>query len=179
MILREVKQQLPNETKEKGNCDELLRSLHNQISSLETETGFLREEVKEKNNVITTPLRRNSCKCKVSSSCESSKLDNISEKNEERHNICMSATSNPIQSYNERQFTKLAKKKSRVKDVQIDSIIQAHPDERTHLTNTEVKSSNITEMSHVMNKENEPLDKKEINHHYHLKTQLAPKNLKH
>ena len=66
-----------------------------------------------------------------------------------------------------------------MKDVQIDSIIQAHPDERTHLTNTEVKSSNITEMSHVMNKENQSLDKKEINQHHHLKTQLAPKNLKH
>ena len=49
-ILREVKQQLPNETKEKGHLDELLRSLHSQISSLKSEIGFLREEVKEKNN---------------------------------------------------------------------------------------------------------------------------------
>ena len=46
-ILREVKQQLPNETKEKGHLDELLRSLHNQISSLKSEIGFLREEVKK------------------------------------------------------------------------------------------------------------------------------------
>ena len=33
-ILHQVRQQLPNETKEKGHLDELLRSLHNQISSL-------------------------------------------------------------------------------------------------------------------------------------------------
>ena len=46
-ILREVKQQLPNETKEKGHLDELLRSLHNQISSLKSEIGFLREEIKK------------------------------------------------------------------------------------------------------------------------------------
>ena len=47
-ILREVKHQLPNETKEKGHIDELLRSLHSQISSLKSEIGFIREEVKEK-----------------------------------------------------------------------------------------------------------------------------------
>ena len=63
-------------TKEKGHLDELLRSLHNRISSL---TGFLREEVKEKNNVIRTLLRRNSCECNSSSPCESLKLDTISE----------------------------------------------------------------------------------------------------
>ena len=55
-ILREVKQQLPNKTKEKGQLDELLRSLHNQISSLKSEIGFLREEVKEKSNAIRTLL---------------------------------------------------------------------------------------------------------------------------
>ena len=75
-ILRKVKQELPNQTKEKGHLDELLRSLHNRISSL---TGFLREEVKEKNNVIRTLLRRNSCECNSSSPCESPKLDTISE----------------------------------------------------------------------------------------------------
>ena len=32
-------------------------------------------------------------------------------------------------------------------------------DETTHLTNTDVTSSNIIEMSHVMNKENRPPDK--------------------
>ena len=53
----------------------------------------------------------------------------------------------------------LAKQKSRMDDIQIDSVIQAHPDETTHLTNTEVTSSNINEMSHVMNKENRPPDK--------------------
>ena len=44
-------------------------------------------------------------------------------------------------------------------DIQIDSVIQAHPDETKHLTNTEVTSSNINEMSHVMNKDNRPPDK--------------------
>ena len=43
-ILREVKQQLLTETKE----NELLRSLHCQISSLKSEIDFLRGEVKEK-----------------------------------------------------------------------------------------------------------------------------------
>ena len=52
-ILRELKE-LPNETKEKGHLDELLRSLHYQISSPKSEIGFLREDVKEKNNVIRT-----------------------------------------------------------------------------------------------------------------------------
>ena len=56
-ILREAKQQLPNETKEKGHLDDLRRSLHNQISSLKSEMAFLREEVKAKNNVIRTLLR--------------------------------------------------------------------------------------------------------------------------
>ena len=42
-ILREVKQQILNETKEKGHLDEPLRSLQNQISSLKSEVGFLRE----------------------------------------------------------------------------------------------------------------------------------------
>ena len=94
-ILREVKQQLLYQTKEKGHLDELLCSLHNQISSLKSEIGFLREEVKEKNNVIRTLLRRNSCECNGSSPCESPKLDNISEINEERRNTCISTTSNP------------------------------------------------------------------------------------
>ena len=83
-ILRKVKQQLPNETKEKGHFDELLCSLHNQISSLINEIGSLRDEVKERNNVIRTLLRRNSCECKSSSPCQSPKVNNISEKNEER-----------------------------------------------------------------------------------------------
>ena len=48
----------------------------------------------------------------------------ILKKNGERPVTCISITSNPIQSDNERQFTKLAKKKSRVKDMQIDSVIQ-------------------------------------------------------
>ena len=81
-ILREVKQQLPNETKEEGHIDELLRSLYNQISPLNSEIGFLREEAKEKSNVIRTLLRRNSCECNSSSPCESPKLDSISEVNE-------------------------------------------------------------------------------------------------
>ena len=157
-ILREVKQQLPNETKERGHLDELLRSLCNQISSLKSEIGFLTEKVKEKNNVIGTLLRRNFCECNSSSPCESPKLDKVSEINEERRDTCIS-TSNPIQSDNERQFTKLAKQRIRVKDVQVDSVIQADPDETTHLTNTGVTSSNINEMSHIMNTENQPPDK--------------------
>ena len=47
-ILREVKQLIPNETKEKGHLDELLRSLHSQIFSLKSEIRFLREEEKKK-----------------------------------------------------------------------------------------------------------------------------------
>ena len=81
------------------------------------------------------------------------------KKNEERCDTCIFTTSNPIQPDNECQFTKLAKQKSKVKDIQIDSVIQADPDETTHLTNTEVTSSNINEMSHIMNKENGPPDK--------------------
>ena len=54
------------------------------------------------------------------------------KKNEERCTTYTSTTSNPIQSDNEHQFTKLAKEKSRVKDIQIDSVIQTHPDERMH-----------------------------------------------
>ena len=115
--------------------------------------------MQEKNNVIRTLLRRNCCEYSSSSPCESPKLDNISEINEERRNTCISTTSNPIQSDNKRQFTKFAKKRSRVKDVQIDSVIQADPDETTHLTNTGVTSSNINEVSHIMNKENWPPDK--------------------
>ena len=55
--------------------------------------------------------------------------------------------------------TKLVKQKSRVKDIQIDCVIQPHPDDRTHLTNTEVTSPNINEMSYIMNMENRPPDK--------------------
>ena len=95
-ILRKVKEQLSNEIKEKGHLDELLPSLYNQISSLKSEIGFLREKVKENNNVIRTLLRRNSCECNGSSPCERSKLDNISEINEERRDACISTTSNPI-----------------------------------------------------------------------------------
>ena len=109
MILREVKQQLLNESKEKGHIDELLRSFHNQVFSLKSEIGFSKEEAKEKNNVIRTLLRRNSCKCNGSSPYESPKLENISEINEERRDTCISTTLNPIQSGNECQFTKLAK----------------------------------------------------------------------
>ena len=44
--------------------------------------------------------------------------------------------------------------------MQVDSDIQADPDETTHLTNTGVTSSNTnTKVSHIMNKENWPPDK--------------------
>ena len=46
-----------------------------------------------------------------------------------------------------------------MKDVQVDSVIQEVPDEITHFTNTGVTSSNIDEVSHIMNKENRPHDK--------------------
>ena len=81
------------------------------------------------------------------------------KKNEERCDTSIFTTSNPIQLDNECQFTKLSKQKSRVKDIQIDNVIQADPDETTHLTNTEITSSNINEMSHIINKENGPPDK--------------------
>ena len=89
---------------------------------------------------------------------------------------CISTTSNPVHSDNERQFTKLAKKRSRVKDVKGDSAIQPDPNpETTHLTNTGVTSSNMNEASHILNKENRPLDKERENYHHHDKTQLTPK----
>ena len=58
--------------------------------------GYLMEEIKDKNNVIGTLLRRNSCEYKSSNLYESPKLDKISEKNEERRDTCISTTSNPI-----------------------------------------------------------------------------------
>ena len=124
--------------------------MHSQISSLKNQIDFLREGEKEK-IIIITLLRRNSCECKK---FESPKLDSISEKNEERHDTWIWTTSNSIHSDNDRQFTKLEKQKRRVKDIQIDSVIRAHPDETTHLTNTEVTFSNINKISHVMNKDN-------------------------
>ena len=135
-----------------------------QIFSLKSEIGFLREKVKEKSNAMRTLLRRSSSVYKISSPCESPKLDKISEKNnEECRDTCISITLNPIQSNNNCQSTKLPKQKSRVNDIQIDSVVQAHPDETTHMTevtsSTKVTSSNVNEMSHVMNKENRPPDK--------------------
>ena len=41
-------QQIPNETKEKGHLDELLRSLRNQISSLKSEIDFFNGGSKSK-----------------------------------------------------------------------------------------------------------------------------------
>ena len=46
-----------------------------------------------------------------------------------------------------------------MKDIQIGSVIQADPVETTHMTNIEVTSSNINEISHIMNKKNRPSDK--------------------
>ena len=66
-----------------------------------------------------------------------------------------------------------------MKDVQVYSVIKAHPDKETHLTNTGVTSSSVNEMSHIMNKKIDPVIKKGINHHHHLKAQLTPKNQKH
>ena len=46
-----------------------------------------------------------------------------------------------------------------MKDVQVDSVIQAGPDETTHLTKIGDTFSNINEVSHIMNKENRAPDK--------------------
>ena len=136
-ILREIKQQLANEAKEKGHLEELFRSLHNQTSSLKSEIGFLREELKGKNNAIRTLLRRNSGECRSSSPCESPKRDKISEKkkNEESCDTCIPITPNPIQSDHNRQFTKLAKKKAEQKIDKLIVFLKHIPDETTHLTN--------------------------------------------
>ena len=111
-ILREVKQQLTCETKEKGHLDRLPWSLHNQVSPLKIEIGYLRKEMK-KNNVIRTLFRQNSYKCKGSSPCES--RQHFWKK---RRTSQYLYTSNPIPSDNECQFTKLTKRKSRVRDTQ-------------------------------------------------------------
>ena len=93
---------------------------------------------------------------------------------------CISTTSNPVHSDNERQFTKLAKKRSRVKDVKGDSAIQPDPNpETTHLTNTGVTSSNMNEVSHILNKENRPLDKERDKLPPPCQNSTNPKNLKH
>ena len=113
---------------------------------------------KRKDNLIRTQLWRNSCGCKSSSPCESPRLNNNSEK-KWRTSQYLYIHYFKFQSDNECQFTKLAKQISRVKDIQIDSVIQAHPDERMHLTNTEVTSSNINEMGREMKSKNWPPDK--------------------
>ena len=46
-----------------------------------------------------------------------------------------------------------------MKDVQVDSVIEADPDEIMHFTNTGVTSSNINEVSHIMNNENRSPEK--------------------
>ena len=66
-----------------------------------------------------------------------------------------------------------------MKDVQVDSVIQADPDETTHSTNTGVTSSNINEVSHLMNKENRPPDKKRDKAAPPSQNPTNPKNLKH
>ena len=47
--------------------------------------------------------------------------------------------------------------------MEIDNLIQAHPDQTTHLIHTEVRSSAINETSYVMNKENRSPDKETQN----------------
>ena len=124
-----------------------------------SEIGFLRAEVKEKTMSLEQCSDETPVNAKVAVHVKVRNSTTFLKKKEERRDTCISTTSNPIQSDNERQFTKLPKQKSRVKDIQIDSVIQAHPDETTHLTNTEATSSNINDMSHVMNKENRPPNK--------------------
>ena len=57
-------------------------------------------------------------------------------KKKEFRDTCISTASNLIQSSNDGQFTKLAKQKSRMKDIQIDNVILAHPNKTKRLTNT-------------------------------------------
>ena len=66
-----------------------------------------------------------------------------------------------------------------MKYVQVDSVIQADPDETTHLINTGVTSSNINEMSHIMNKENRPPDKERDKSPPPSQNPGNPQNLKH
>ena len=49
--------------------------------------------------------------------------------------------------------------KAKMKDVQVDSVVQADQDEITPSTNAGVTSSNINEVSHTMNNENRPPNK--------------------
>ena len=43
--------------------------------------------------------------------------------------------------------------------MKIDSVIQADLDEKTHLTNAKVTSSDVNDLRHITNKENWPPDK--------------------
>ena len=96
---------------------------------------FFKAVNKRKNNVLRTLLRHNSYESKSSSPCQSLKLNKISKKKEFR-DTCISTASNLIQSSNDGQFTKLAKQKSRMKDIQIDNVILAHPNKTKRLSNT-------------------------------------------
>ena len=69
--------------RQKKKClGEFLRSFPSQIYSFKNEIGYLREKVKEKNNVIRTMPNviraRDSREYKSSSLCERPKLDKIS-----------------------------------------------------------------------------------------------------
>ena len=65
-----------------------------------------------------------------------------------------------------------------MKDIQIDSVIQADPDETTHSINTESTSSNINEMSHIPNNENRPPDKERDKSPPSSQNPTIPKKLK-
>ena len=97
---------------------------------------FFKAGNKRKNYVLRTLLRHNSYESKSSSPCQSLKLNKISEKKKEFRDTFIFTASNLIQSSNDGQFTKLAKQKSRMKDIQIDNVIQAHPNKTKRLTNT-------------------------------------------
>ena len=86
-------------------------------------------------------LRRNSGECKSSNPCESPKF-NISEKMKNVAILVYPLLHIPS---NQMMIASLQDQqtKSKGKDIQIDSVIQAHPYETTHLTNTEVTSSKI------------------------------------
>ena len=96
---------------------------------------FFKAGNKRKNNVLRTLLRHNSYESKISSPFQSLKPNKISKKKEFR-DTCISTASNLIQSSSDDQFTKLAKQKSRMKDIQIDNVIQAYLNKTKRLTNT-------------------------------------------
>ena len=62
-ILSELQHKFPSKNKGNGHLEEFIQSLNDQISILENEINFLREELKEKDNVVRILLNM---RCKSS-----------------------------------------------------------------------------------------------------------------